>query len=72
MIVETDTATTRYMYILTVSNGRLGNATASGTVDVLPGSSRASVFDDIVQLFKSELGYTSFAIVYFSLERDAL
>ncbi|MGW5682466.1 hypothetical protein [Nonomuraea sp. NPDC003754] len=65
--------TTRYMYILTVADECVGKATATGTVDAGPGASRADIFTHLINnSIKGELCYTNFAVLYFSLERDAL
>ncbi|WP_327590091.1 hypothetical protein OHA25_25925 [Nonomuraea sp. NBC_00507] len=64
--------TTRYMYLMTVViSGR--HITATGTLDVQPGTSRLAVLTHIVENnIKRELGAQEFSILYFSLERDAL
>ena len=63
---------TRYMYLMTVLIGRT-QATASGTIDVQPGTSRLSVFTHIVEnCVKRELGVDELSILYFSLELDTL
>ncbi|MFB4293439.1 hypothetical protein ACBI99_37780 [Nonomuraea sp. ATR24] len=48
-------------------------ATASGTIDVQPGTSRLSVFTHIIEnCVKRELGVDELSILYFSLELDTL
>lgn len=73
MSANMDTAR-RYMYILTVAENDHGRkATTTGTIEVAQGTSRMAVCDHLIENgIKGRLGFTSFVVLYFSLEPDVL
>lgn len=59
-----------YHFIITVQNG-LRRDTFSGDVDVVPGTSRASVYDAIRDQVRAQAGAQA-SVLFFSLEPDEL
>ncbi|MEV0618573.1 hypothetical protein AB0I81_34960 [Nonomuraea sp. NPDC050404] len=63
----------RYTYVLSIETDEGRKITDIGTVDVFEGDSRHALYKEIIGVRITEaLGITSFVVLHFSFERDAL